>query len=157
MMKIISICPENSGEILRGEILNRIYGTLTLLLSCPDEAVRRWTSRLVTHLILVYINQFDVQLDPTFELKEDDIEKNPDFLNEPSNLVMTILTRMKGFKLDSSYKRMGPYFHMWYKLVLANDNIAIWMISKAKIIAPYLGNFVFEQTSSWTRPKASTI
>ena len=61
-MKIISVCPEYSSELVRHHIFEKLPGLLSILIECPDHSIRRLTGEILTHLLIVHINYFDLEL-----------------------------------------------------------------------------------------------
>ena len=62
MMKIISICPEISYSIFKKYVFNQPEKIISLIVGCQEQKVRFSTVCLITHLMIVVINHFKVDM-----------------------------------------------------------------------------------------------
>lgn len=77
MMKIISICPEISFHIFQKYVFNQPDKMIGLIIGCPEQKIRFNTVCLLTHLMIVIINFFKV--DMTEELPRTQVSNFPIF------------------------------------------------------------------------------
>jgi hypothetical protein len=146
MMKIISICPEHSGDWIIRDLFNSLQNVINILVNCPDGAVRRNMGELVAHLIIVHCNYFEIELDSDFEPNLDKLDPNPEqdpkFFEDTGKVINYILVRLYsifGNGKTINYKRMEGYFRMWYTLAKHNKQITEWLLRKANCIRKFIG------------------
>lgn len=145
MMKIISLCPENTDEWFKRDLFYGFMRIESLLVTCPDGAVRRNIGEITSHLLIVYLNYFKVDLDIDFDPKPEHLKKyaeDPTFFDNRGRPVMYLLVWMYNMIHDSklNYKRMESYFRMMYTLAKNNTQITEWLIRRANCIRKYIGN-----------------
>lgn len=137
MMRIISLCPEYSSEILRHDFFDRLNLVLNMLITCPENKIRLLVSQLVAHVILVNINYFELDIDTDFAV-EDAVNEptlHEDFYEDRNKVMMYLLTRLYTLMLPANqkaqpYKKLEGYFRMWYSLAKNNNKICEWLLKR---------------------------
>ena len=145
MMKIISLCPEHTGEWIIRDVFNCINNVTNILVNCPDPAVRRNMGELISHLIIVHCNFFEVELDTDFEPNFEKLESpdcDPLFFKNSGKVIMYILVKLYsiiGSNKATNYKRMEGYFRMWCALAKNNVQITEWLLRRGNCIRKFIG------------------
>ena len=151
MMRIISLCPEHSSEILRSDFFERFNATVQLLITCPDGSVRRNTGLLITHIVLVNMNYFDLEVHTNFDLENPliEAEQGEEFFEDANSVLMYFLGRLLALMLpvnqkNQPYKKLEGYFRIWYTLAKNNKQICEWML-RAGCVRFFLGRRVLSR------------
>ena len=146
MMRIISLCPEYSSEILRHDFFDRLNLVLSLMIVCPDNKIRLLVNQLVAHIILVNINYFELHIDTDFAVEDvnNDQLYTEEFFEDRSAVVMHLLARIYLLMVPANqkaqpYKKLEAYFRLWYSLAKNNNKICEWLLKRG-CVRYFLGN-----------------
>jgi hypothetical protein len=150
MMKIVSLIPERSAEILSNIILPSLASILHILMDCPDGMARKAVSDFLGHLLLVTIYKFKVEFTP------EDITEDDELTVE--NIIKLILKKLSMVlayeKKDMSYKKLKGFFNFWNVLCKSNQELMYWIISNCNVVYLLRSNRQLTQNCTWTRKPA---